>query len=322
MSNRILVISEIFHRGTSITLVGEEGDPAQELTPVVCYAEGLGYGFGLAIGDELGIFQRAGDPCDLIAVWRRGEILASATDPSMDLLLCAVNAAERHPDGGDVEAIELVKIMIGDEAYATVMEQHVPHALIQALLDGQSREDSPDLYTITKEVRAGTVAWWPQFNAAGVKHPDLEDVERREADAILMQYEEELISYAKALDVSLKSEFWNFVKAALVKMVRADTGQSKVVVVALAGVIAKFTILYEVARATSPDEEDMRRQLAREVREGIQEAARWLQQVTAWRILGVPIPRVTLRRLEGGLMVLFERHYLLADGGDGNGSAE
>ncbi len=278
--------SKVHYRGTPFTATLGDGEDAKEITPTVCDLPGNSYGLALEINGEVSLFLGGGDSADLVTGWRTGEILSRLTCIDLSMLMFAHHAAQRGSEKEEGGPATWVKEVIGEERYAQIMQLPVPDEIIQAILDGQSGDVKPGLDPITGEVRARTVVWWPEFNAAGIKHPDQEDADARAAAQFLTECRELLDDYARVVGEPPQSLRMECARAALVRFLESGASSPRDVLVAAAGTIGALGKTLE-AYPLLPAMGDMGiLLLKRKVDAAVLQSAKWVHQRNKRKVLG------------------------------------
>ena len=267
-------------------LVKDEGDRAIKCTPVV-YENQSKCGIGLFFENGLGKVWGPGSPRNLIAAWRGTEVLRLLDTIGRCTLAEAYYTGIRNPGIINQESVDLTVRKIGQRAYDTIMRMSVPSVIVKAILDNQGkygeygRNLSPDIYPIIEEMRAGTIQWkqWQnEFVAAGIKHPDEIDSEKRVREQIVAKFNSLLISYAQSRALPLTCKSMNDVVDALLTLVDgAQETQSDRVLVALAGIAGHVVHLKGVSFPLSLIEKKERDKRLNEMKEtAIDHSAAWL----------------------------------------------
>lgn len=113
-------------------------------------------------------------PRDYIASWRAGEILRSLGLVTQATIRGAFYAASRSLNSKDEQRYTAHVIEgIGREQYNRIMSLTIPNEVVRAILDDRKHLYlKPNLYPLTEEVEAGTLAWRGEFTQAGVLTPE------------------------------------------------------------------------------------------------------------------------------------------------------
>jgi len=176
-----------------------------------------------------------------ISLWRATEIISKLEFINSKILgkLADVGARSEYKNPEQAAIIE----KIGWDTYRQIMKIPVPEIIITEILEGQKEIFKPDLRLITKEIRAGTIQWRPEFADAGVGNPEEIDATKRKNAEILAPFDKLLNSYAA-------SQGWTRpyygitvdVDNALLTLIEkgADKKYSPAILVALAGVGGEF----------------------------------------------------------------------------------
>lgn len=141
-------------------------------TPVI-FDDGVHCGVAIIVDNEVfwwGMFA----PRDYIASWRAGEILRSLGLVTQNTVRGAFYAANRSLNNRKEERYTTPVIEeIGKERYDSIMSLKVPEEVVRVILDDRKLLHlMPNLYPLTEEVEAGTLAWRNEFSEAGVLTPE------------------------------------------------------------------------------------------------------------------------------------------------------
>lgn len=239
---------------------------------------GVGVSYGNNEGGEVwGLIL----PRNLIAAWRATEILRCLDAIEEGTLASTYYTGLRGtPQGSDlgrhvgptIEKIGVVK-------YREIMSMPVPEEIIRAILDNQVLLEngktnclsSPDLYPITQEVQAGTIAWREEFERAGVTHPNDTRDERRVQRKKIEELEPLLASYARKQKLQRGGSEMQETENGLYQLIRkgVDKSQPHDVLVALSGILGALLVC--------PKQRSMHRTWICEKRQSsIDASAKWL----------------------------------------------
>lgn len=252
-------------------------------TPVV-YESMTNCGVGLFCEDGSGRVWGPAVPRDLIVSWRATELLRRFRKIEGNTLAKCYYCATRRIDDPDRQRhIGELVIQIGQAAYDEIMALAVPEEIVQAILDNQQSELSPDLHPITDEVRAGTIKWREEFATVGIKHPDAVDAEIRKNKETIARYENLLVSFAQSHSMGRQCIGMGNVEGALLTIITkgAEQRHSMAVIVALAGVVGKVANS-ELAIFLMPprafDFDMARSHLEKAKENGLTQSAEWLAE--------------------------------------------
>lgn len=268
-----------------------KGDEPIECTPVV-YDEMTNCGVGIFYEDGHGQVWGMVMPRNLISAWRGTEVLRHLNIIEHGTLCAAYYTGLRNPHESDMKShVEPTIAKIGREVYTEIMRMPVPESIIQAILAGNEDDSEvaeegklimkPDLYPITDEVRAGTIAWREEFAKFGIKHPDDVDAKKRAQEETVAKFEKLLASYAKSRNLPRECNgMWN-VEGALLTLVDkgADQNHSDYVLVALAGIVGELAVS-EFSMSILPfgpgSREGYDAQMDKTKKSAIEHSAKWL----------------------------------------------
>ena len=162
----------ICHTGRSFkTYVQGKGDAPVQCTPIV-FDDEAHCGVGIIVGNEIlrwGLFA----PRDYVASWRAGEILRHLGHIDTSSLRGAYYAASRRlNDTEEISCARPIVEKIGRPELTRIMSLSVPEEVVAIILKNRRRNLKPNLYPLTEEIEAGTLAWRNEFFEAGVLHPE------------------------------------------------------------------------------------------------------------------------------------------------------
>lgn len=178
-----------------------KGDNLVLCTPVI-FDDGVHCGIGVVVGNEVlrwGLFA----PRDYVASWRAGVILSALGVITPATVRGAFFAASRSINTKEEEYYTTPVIEgIGYETYNDIMSRVVPEDVVRAILDGRKRlELMPNLYPLTEEVEAGTLAWREEFSRTGVLTPEEHRAKMRRYEEMMLETDDHLYSIIDIIDV-------------------------------------------------------------------------------------------------------------------------
>jgi hypothetical protein len=147
-------------------------------------------------------------PHDLITFWRASLILRKLEEIHWDDLANSYSIACRDISYRDEEEILEIGSRLNSDDYRDIMARKVPEKIVR-LLKNHFEELSIPPYTVTDEVKAGTLQWDEKFSEYGVLHPEKEDELIEEANKNVYRYEKYLSKYASEKKIPRDSILFN-----------------------------------------------------------------------------------------------------------------
>ncbi|KKT81978.1 MAG: hypothetical protein A3B07_00180 [Candidatus Yonathbacteria bacterium RIFCSPLOWO2_01_FULL_43_27] len=164
-------------------------------TPIV-YNDEENCGVGIIV--EWNRVQKWGmyEPRDYIASWRAGEILRELRHINSITVRGAYFAASRSLNSKEEQYCTTPVIEgIGEESYHKIMSLPIPNKIVQVVLDDRKNKSlNPNLYPLTEEIEAGTLAWRGEFSEAGVLTPEQFRTNKKRHEEIKLETDKHLRS--------------------------------------------------------------------------------------------------------------------------------
>lgn len=218
----------LFFGGTSIRFRGQYFKAhvgSRESKPVLCnpiiYNDGDNCGTGVIVEWNRILQWGMYEPRDYIASWRAGEILRDLKHVNSITVRGAFYAGSRSLNTKEEEYCTTPVIEgIGKESYHKIMSLPIPEKIVKVVLDDSKNKGlKPNLYPLTEEIEAGTLAWRDEFSEAGVLTPEQFRANKKRYEEIKLETDKYLRSMIDDIDnIDLTDIGVCITRSALVKL--------------------------------------------------------------------------------------------------------
>ena len=189
------------------------------------------------------------EPRDYIASWRAGEILSVLKHINSITVRGAYFAASRSLNNKEEQYYTAPVIEgIGKENYNNVMSLPIPEKIIRVILDDRKRNKlKPNLYPLTEEIEAGTLAWRDEFSETGVLTPEQFKANKKRYAEIKLEMDKHLRSMIDDIDnIDLTDIGVCIIRSTLVKLFEKKVNEEypHYVLVALAIIMSDVKVAH------------------------------------------------------------------------------